>query len=75
MTNLAQRMESELERVYTFMVQGQGPSRTRMLERFKQSDNGVLFGTDSFWTGVDVPGEAFPMSSSPGFHSRFPIIH
>lgn len=58
MTNLAQRMESELDRVYTFMVQGQGPSRTRMLERFKQSDNGVLFGTDSFWTGVDVPGEA-----------------
>ena len=29
-----------------------------MLERFKHSKNGVLFGTDSFWTGVDVPGEA-----------------
>ena len=29
-----------------------------MLERFKRSKNGVLFGTDSFWTGVDVPGEA-----------------
>lgn len=58
MMNLAQRMEPELERVYTFMVQGQGTSRTRMLERFKKSANGVLFGTDSFWTGVDVPGEA-----------------
>jgi ATP-dependent DNA helicase DinG len=58
MTVLAQRMESWLDRDYTFMVQGQGPSRTRMLERFKKSDNGVLFGTDSFWTGVDVPGEA-----------------
>jgi ATP-dependent DNA helicase DinG len=58
MTSLAQRMEAELNRVYTFMVQGQGPSRSRMLEQFKKSPNGVLFGTDSFWTGVDVPGEA-----------------
>ena len=24
----------------------------------KSPTNGVLFGTDSFWTGVDVPGEA-----------------
>jgi ATP-dependent DNA helicase DinG len=58
MMSLAQRMESELGRVYTFMVQGQGSSRSRMLDRFKKSENGVLFGTDSFWTGVDVPGEA-----------------
>jgi ATP-dependent DNA helicase DinG len=58
MMSLSQRMESTLNRAYTFMVQGQGLSRTRMLERFKKSANGVLFGTDSFWTGVDVPGEA-----------------
>jgi ATP-dependent DNA helicase DinG len=58
MTSLAQRMEPELNRAYTFMVQGQGSSRSRMLERFKNSPDGVLFGTDSFWTGVDVPGEA-----------------
>jgi ATP-dependent DNA helicase DinG len=58
MMNLAQRMEEELKRAYTFMVQGQGLSRSRMLERFKKSADGVLFGTDSFWTGVDVPGEA-----------------
>ncbi|MBV8141968.1 MAG: ATP-dependent DNA helicase, partial [Verrucomicrobia bacterium] len=58
LTSLAQRMESKLNRAYTFMVQGQGLSRSRMLERFKKSPDGVLFGTDSFWTGVDVPGEA-----------------
>lgn len=58
MTSLAERMESELERRFTFFVQGQGLSRSRMLEEFKQCGNGVLFGTDSFWTGVDVPGEA-----------------
>jgi len=51
-------MEVTLDRNYTFLVQGHQESRTRMLERFKRSKNGVLFGTDSFWTGVDVPGEA-----------------
>ena len=58
MAGVAQRMEATLERDYTFLVQGNQESRTRMLERFKHSKNGVLFGTDSFWTGVDVPGEA-----------------
>jgi ATP-dependent DNA helicase DinG len=58
MMSLAQRMESKLDKEYTFMVQGQGSSRSRMLEKFKRSQDGVLFGTDSFWTGVDVPGEA-----------------
>jgi ATP-dependent DNA helicase DinG len=51
-------MEATLERDYTFMMQGNRESRTRMLDRFRKSENGVLFGTDSFWTGVDVPGEA-----------------
>jgi ATP-dependent DNA helicase DinG len=29
-----------------------------MLEEFRQSPHAVLFGTESFWTGVDVVGEA-----------------
>jgi ATP-dependent DNA helicase DinG len=40
------------------LVQGQGAPRGRLLEEFKNSERGVLFGTDSFWMGVDVPGEA-----------------
>jgi len=32
--------------------------RTQLLARFKESGRGVLFGTDSFWQGVDVRGEA-----------------
>ena len=32
--------------------------RTKMLQRFKSTPRSVLFGTDSFWMGVDVPGEA-----------------
>ena len=58
MSALAARMETELHRRFTFFVQGQGLSRSRMLAEFKESGNGVLFGTDSFWTGVDVPGDA-----------------
>ena len=29
-----------------------------LLEKFKDDVDSVLFGTDSFWQGVDVPGEA-----------------
>lgn len=39
-------------------VQGTGTPRSLMLEKFKEDVNSVLFGTDSFWQGVDVPGEA-----------------
>ncbi|MCI0541596.1 MAG: DEAD/DEAH box helicase [Verrucomicrobiales bacterium] len=39
-------------------VQGTGTPRTLMLEKFKEDIDSVLFGTDSFWQGVDVPGEA-----------------
>ncbi len=42
----------------TLLVQGQGLSRSTMLDRFRQEDRSVLFGTDTFWAGVDVPGES-----------------
>jgi len=38
--------------------QGESLSRHEMLEAFKADGNSVLFGTDSFWQGVDVPGRA-----------------
>jgi ATP-dependent DNA helicase DinG len=38
--------------------QADGAPRHQMLERFKNNPRSVLFGTDSFWQGVDVPGEA-----------------
>lgn len=40
------------------LVQGRGKSRTHLIEQFKKDETSVLFGTDSFWTGVDVPGRA-----------------
>ncbi len=41
------------------LVHGGELSRTALLQEFKESDvPSVLFGATSFWTGVDVPGEA-----------------
>lgn len=39
-------------------IQNTGTPRSIMLEKFKEDVNSVLFGTESFWQGVDVPGEA-----------------
>ncbi len=38
--------------------QADGVPRNQMLEKFKANPRGVLFGVDSFWQGVDVPGDA-----------------
>ncbi|MGH7900788.1 MAG: helicase C-terminal domain-containing protein [Thermodesulfobacteriota bacterium] len=39
------------------LKQGSLP-RNRLLEKFREEDKTVLFATDSFWEGIDVPGEA-----------------
>lgn len=46
----------EMER--PLMVQGRDLSRTQLIDVFKEAGNGVLLGTDSYWTGVDIPGIA-----------------
>ena len=52
-----------LEPVYArhhrpFFLQGAEASRTELARRMRTTGNAILFGTDSFWTGVDVPGDA-----------------
>ncbi|MBD8527128.1 ATP-dependent DNA helicase [Pseudomarimonas arenosa] len=42
---------------FPLFVQGTTP-RTRLLQEFRASGNGVLLGAASFWEGVDVAGEA-----------------
>jgi ATP-dependent DNA helicase DinG len=42
------------------LVQGQA-SRTELLDRFRQLGNAVLVGSQSFWEGVDVRGEALSL--------------
>jgi ATP-dependent DNA helicase DinG len=41
---------------YPLLIQGSMP-RTELLDRFRSTPNAVLFGTSSFWQGVDVQGE------------------
>lgn len=40
------------------LLQGAGISRSALLKQFKHNVNSVLFGLDSFWMGIDVPGDA-----------------
>jgi ATP-dependent DNA helicase DinG len=42
---------------FTLFRQGDKP-RYQLIEEFKTSEKAVLFGTATFWQGVDVPGEA-----------------
>lgn len=41
-----------------FLMQGEELSRTELTRQMRELGNVVLFGTESFWTGVDVPGDA-----------------
>jgi ATP-dependent DNA helicase DinG len=59
MRELGERMAPFFARLgIACLVQGTGTPRSTMLEKFKEDVDSVLFGTDSFWQGVDVPGEA-----------------
>lgn len=60
---LLQKLAAELEEFFQekkirLLVQGTGTPRRQLVEEFKEDETSVLFGTDSFWTGVDVPGKA-----------------
>ena len=59
MLETGQRMEPFFRKLgVNCFIQGTGTPRSLMLEKFKVDIDSVLFGTDSFWQGVDVPGEA-----------------
>ena len=50
----------ELERAgldFPLLIQGEG-SKNELLERFRRLGNAILVGSQSFWEGVDVRGEA-----------------
>ncbi len=60
--SLLRRIHGELAPVlsaqgYRILRQGEA-TRHRLLEQFGQDPTSVLFATDSFWEGVDVPGRA-----------------
>ncbi|MNR97532.1 hypothetical protein D3C72_287110 [compost metagenome] len=56
----AERLREEFERrklPFPLMVQGEA-GRTELLDRFRAAGNAVLIGSQSFWEGVDVRGDA-----------------
>jgi len=55
MRDLYERLLCEVG--YPLLLQGTAP-RKALLEEFRATPNAVLFGTSSFWQGVDVQGEA-----------------
>jgi ATP-dependent DNA helicase DinG len=54
MNEIYNRLLGELE--YPLLLQGDAPKRA-LLEEFRITPHAVLFGTSSFWQGVDVQGE------------------
>ncbi len=59
MQQVAERMAQFFsQKKFNLLVQGGGAPRGKLLDQFKTMPRSVLFGTDSFWMGVDVPGDA-----------------
>jgi len=59
----AERLREEFERMklpFPLMVQGEA-GRTELLDRFRAAGNAVLIGSQSFWEGVDVRGDALSL--------------
>ncbi|MCU6433306.1 ATP-dependent DNA helicase [Undibacterium sp. Jales W-56] len=59
----AERLREEFEKrhlAFPLFVQGDA-GRNELLDRFRAAGNGVLIGSQSFWEGVDVRGDALSL--------------
>jgi len=56
---IAQGLEGSGDKL-PLLLQGEG-SRTELLDRFRRLGNAVLVASQSFWEGVDVPGDALSL--------------
>ncbi len=58
LSSFHQRLRPSLEQLgLPTLVQGQGPPPRVLLEKFRSTPNAILFGTNSFWQGIDVQGD------------------
>jgi len=58
MNALHKRSKLRLERKGMYVLcQNNGLTRDQMVHEFKTVENSVLYGVDSFWTGIDIPGK------------------
>jgi ATP-dependent DNA helicase DinG len=81
MRDLYERLLPVLD--FPILLHGTAPRKT-LLEQFRTTPNAVLFGTSSFWQGVDVQGEAlscviidrlpFAVPSDPVVQARMKAI-
>ncbi len=65
---------------FNLLIQGGGLPRNKLFEQFKSDKDSVLFATQSFWEGVDAPGDTlrlviitklpFPQVQDPVFQAR-----
>jgi ATP-dependent DNA helicase DinG len=53
-----ERVKPEIDEAGFLIFRQGSESRRSLLDRFKGDIHSILFGTESFWEGVDVPGEA-----------------
>ncbi|MDD5973062.1 MAG: helicase C-terminal domain-containing protein, partial [Spirochaetales bacterium] len=65
---------------FNILIQNGELSRSQLLKRFRDDKDSVLFATQSFWEGVDIPGDSlrlliltklpYPQVNEPLFKSR-----
>ena len=65
------KAEAKFGDEFPLLKQGQ-MSRQRLIERYKEDRRSVLFGTDSFWEGIDVKGDQLRQVIIPRLPFRVP---
>lgn len=60
MQRVYELLQSAEQLDYPLLMQGQG-SRSAILEKFRELKNAILIGSQSFWEGIDVRGEALSL--------------
>ncbi|MDR2340151.1 MAG: ATP-dependent DNA helicase [Deltaproteobacteria bacterium] len=84
LNNVRHRLQSAGNLGYRLLWQDRNTSKSALLDIFKRDTNSVLLGTQSFWQGVDIPGESlsaviidkipFPRPNTPLVQAKIELI-